>query len=275
MVNLFNYIDRQSPVHKLTGAAKFALLILWMLAAMTTFCTPYLCALTVLAVLLFRLSKIRFRDVAVMIWLTLVFLALNNILIYLFSPEHGVEIYGSRTLLFAGIGRYTVTAQQLLYHLNVVLKYTATIPIVLLFVATTNPSEFAASLNRLGVSYKISYSVALALRYIPDTVREFHDISQSQQARGIEMSRKENMVKRLTNAAAIILPLILSGMDRIDVVTNAMELRGFGKNKTRTWYMGRKFSTGDILCILLGILLVAVSLSYTLWNGGRYWNPFG
>ncbi len=274
MVQLFNYIKRESPIHELTGASKFAALLLWTLAAMTTFWTPYLMILTVGGFLLFRLSKIKLRDVKVMLIVTLVFLAMNNLLIYLFSPEHGVTIYGTRTVLLSLIGRYTITAEQLLYHFNVILKYTSTIPIVLLFVATTNPSEFAASLNQLGVSYRISYSVALALRYIPDTVREFHDISLSQQARGIEMSRKESVFKRLKAATAIIIPLILSSMDRIELISNAMELRGFGKHKKRTWYMGRKFSREDILCIVIGVFLVAVSIGYTVWNGSRYWNPF-
>ena len=37
----------------------------------------------------------------------------------------------------------------------------------------TNPSEFAASLNKIGVNYKIAYSVAIALRYIPDVQRDY------------------------------------------------------------------------------------------------------
>ena len=177
MTNLFNYIDRPSPIHKLTGASKLFGLILWSLGAMSGFHTPFLAVLTVGALVLFQVSKIRVKDISFMLGATLVFLVLNNLLIYLFSPEHGVEIYGSRTVLLEGIGRYTITAEQLFYHLNVVLKYTCTIPIVLLFICTTDPSEFAASLNRIGVSYRISYSVALALRYIPDIQREYHDIS--------------------------------------------------------------------------------------------------
>ena len=75
-------------------------------------------------------------------------------------------------------------------------------------------------------------------------------------------------------AGAIIRPLVLSGMDRIDVIANAMELRGFGKNRRRTWYMGRKFSKADIACILFGILLVVFTSVYAAVNGSRFWNPF-
>ena len=134
-------------------------------------------------------------------------------------------------MLFRIAGPYVVTAEQLFYHLNVILKNACTIPIVLLFVCTTNPSEFAASLNRIGVSYRISYAVALALRYIPDIQREYRDISLAQQARGTEMSKKASLVNRLKAASSILIPLILSSLDRIETISNAMELRGFGKGK--------------------------------------------
>ena len=274
MTNVFNYIDKDSPVHALTGASKCACMILWSVAAMMTFCTPYLILLTVFALLAFKLSKIKLKEVRVLLLFTLVFLFLNNVLIYLFSPEHGVELYSSRHEILHIAGRYNLTLEQGLYHLNVILKYTSTVPVIILFVATTNPSEFAASLNKLGVSYKVSYSVALALRYIPDTISEYHDISLAQQARGIEMSKKESLGKRLRAMSAILSPLIMSSMERIDTVANAMELRGFGKNRKRTWYMSRQFRTGDIAVIALGILMAAVSLAYTAYNGSRYWNPF-
>lgn len=274
MTNLFNYIDRPSPIHRLTGASKLVFLILWTLAAMTSFYTPLLAVMTVLSLILFRIAKLKLSDVSVVLGVMGVYILLNNILIFLFSPLHGVALYGSKTVLFHIAGPYTVTAEQLFYHLNVILKNICTIPIVLLFVCTTNPSEFAASLNRIGVSYRISYAVALALRYIPDIQREYRDISQAQQARGTEMSRKTSFINRLKAASTILIPLILSSMERIETISNAMELRGFGKKQKRTWYSGRAFSKEDIVCITGSLLLLLISLSLTFLNGGRYFNPF-
>ena len=155
-----------------------------------------------------------------------------------------------------------------------ILKYTATIPVVILFISTTQPSEFAASLNKIGVSYKVSYSVSLALRYIPDILDEFHAISLAQQARGVELSGKESLVKRLKGATAILMPLILSSMERIEVVSNAMELRCFGKEPKRTWYRERSFTGLDYTTMVLGFLLIAISIALQFLNKGRYWNPF-
>lgn len=274
MTNLFNYIDRPSPIHRLSGASKLVCLLLWSVAAMTSFYTPLLVVLTVLALILFRMAKLRVKDVSFTLSIMLVYIALNNILIFLFSPAHGVELYGSRTVLIPLPGRYSITAEQLFYHLNVILKNACTIPPVILFVCTTNPSEFAASLNRIGVSYRISYSVALALRYIPDIQREYHDISLAQQARGVEMSKKANLIHRLKAASTILIPLVLSSMERIETISNAMELRGFGKGKKRTWYASRPFTSADYgSMIFCGLLLIA-SLALTAINGGRFFNPF-
>lgn len=273
MTNLFNYIDRQSPIHRLTGATKFVALLLWSFAAMSTYDTRYLAVLAALSFILFGVSKIRLKDVSFMLGFTAAFMVLNNVLVYVFSPQHGTEIYGTCHIIF-GNGKYALTEEQLFYHLNYFLKYLATIPAVLLFVCTTNPSEFAASLNKIGVKYSIAYSVALALRYIPDVQKEYHEISLAQQARGIEMSKKANVIQRLKSASAILIPLILSSMDKIEVVSNAMELRSFGKNKKRTWYMGRKFRTADIITMVFCGLLVAVSFALRKVNGGRFYNPF-
>lgn len=274
MINLFNYIERPSPIHKLTGASKLIALLMFSISTMTSFYTPFLVVVAVIALVLFRVSKIRLREVSFLVGAVTVFMLMNNVLIFLFSPEHGVSLYGSRHVLLSFGGRYAVTQEQLFYHLNLLLKYLCTIPVVILFVCTTNPSEFAASLNRIGVSYRISYAVALALRYIPDIQREYRDISRAQQARGVEMSKKATLIKRLKAASAILIPLVLSSLERIEVVSNAMELRRFGKAKQRTWYAGRDFTKWDYLTIAFSVLLMAVSMLLTFLNGSRFYNPF-
>lgn len=274
MINLFNYIDRPSQIHQLTGASKLVCLVTWSLAAMTSFYTPLLIVLTVASFLLFWYAKLKVKDISFMLGLMIGYIVLNNVLIFLFSPEHGTSLYGTKTVLFKLFGPYEVTAEQLFYHLNVILKNACTIPIVLLFICTTNPSEFAASLSRIGISYRISYAVALALRYIPDIQREYRDISLAQQARGVEMSKKASLIDRLKAASSILIPLILSSMERIETISNAMELRGFGKGAKRTWYSGRKFSKMDIICIVACTALMIVSFLITFLNGTRYFNPF-
>ncbi len=274
MKGIFHYIDRPSVIHDLTGATKLVCLLLWSFAAMSTYDTRFLAALSVLGLVLFGVSKIHLEDVKFMLWFTIVFLFLNNFLVFVLSPQHGVNLYGTRHEIVTLFGNYVVTQEQLFYHLNLLLKYLATIPLVLLFLCTTHPSEFAASLNKIGLGAGPAYSVSLALRLIPDIQRQFHEISQAQQARGIEMSKKESLFRRLKAASTILVPLILSSMERIDIISNAMELRGFGKSRKRTWYMARPFTWKDYLAMGVCVAFLILSMALNVLNGGRFWNPF-
>lgn len=271
---MLSYIDKESPIHKLTGATKLICFILWAIASMITYDTRILFGMFIIGLVIFKLSRIKFKEVSFILYFILFFLLLNNLLIFLFAPYQGVEIYGTRQDLFHLVGPYTVTAEQLFYQLNVTLKYFSVIPMALLFMVATEPSEFASSLNKIGVSYRISYSVAIALRYIPDIQREYVDISFAQQARGIDMSKKEKLGKRIKNSAAIIMPLIFSSLDRIDAISSAMELRAFGENKKRTWYNERKFTAIDYIAIILILIVLIISIVLVAKNNGRFYNPF-
>lgn len=268
------YIDRESPVHKLTGATKLICLILCSLIVMLTYDTRVLIGMLIFSAAVFKLSKIRFREVSFVFYMILFFLLLNNIAIFIFSPFEGVKIYGTRTELFKLTGPYVVTAEQLFYHFNISLKYFAAIPIALLFITATNPSEFAASLSRIGISYRIAYAVAIALRYIPDVQRDYRDIAFAQQTRGIDLSKKEKLSKRIKNITAILMPLIFSSLQRIETISCAMELRAFGSQKKRTWYRERKFTALDYGILGITAVLFIFSMIVTISNGSRFYNPF-
>ncbi|WP_413518246.1 energy-coupling factor transporter transmembrane component T family protein [Carnobacterium maltaromaticum] len=271
---LLGYIPNTTPIHRLNGASKLICLILLSVACMTTYDTRFLLFMCAFSVLLFALSKIRWRQISFVVKFILIFSLLNILAVYIFAPEYGVELYGSRTVLWEGIGRYTITSEQLFYEFNLILKYICTIPLALVFLLTTNPSEFASSLNRIGVSYKISYSVALALRYIPDIQEDFFNISQAQQARGYEMSKKGKLFSRLKGTARIVLPLIFSSLERIEVISTAMELRRFGKSKKRTWYAEKPYHTSDYFAVAIALILTIISFTLIYLNGSRFYNPF-
>lgn len=271
---LLGYLPNTTPIHRLNGASKLICLILLSVACMTTYDTRFLLFMCAFSVLLFALSKIRWRQISFVVKFILIFSLLNILAVYIFAPEYGVELYGSRTVLWEGIGRYTITSEQLFYEFNLILKYICTIPLALVFLLTTNPSEFASSLNRIGVSYKISYSVALALRYIPDIQEDFFNISQAQQARGYEMSKKGKLFSRLKGTARIVLPLIFSSLERIEVISTAMELRRFGKSKKRTWYTEKPYHTSDYFAVAIALILTIISFTLIYLNGSRFYNPF-
>ena len=269
------YIDQDSPIHRLAGASKLLMVLLVSIAAMITYDTRFLLLTIVASIGMFSLAKVPLREIKGILLLIFGFMLLNSLMIFLFAPEEGVKIYGTRHEILHLFGDYFLTQEQLFYQLNVIIKYFSIMPLALIFFVTTEPSEFASSLNALGISYKAGYSVALALRYIPDVRRTFHEISQAQQARGIDLSRKAKLTARIRGSMAILFPLIFSSMDKIETISNAMELRCFGKYPHRTWYRGRFFSRNDHCVILISALNVVIAIYLNILNHGRFFNPFG
>ena len=274
MSTTLSFIPKDSVIHKMTGTSKLVFFLLWSIAAMVTYDTRILLALFAIGLCLLKVSKLTWKDIKVAVVFMAVLMSMNMIGIYIFSPEQGVRIYGTRHEIAHIFGRYSIVQEQLFYMFNFLLKYFAVIPVALIFIMATNPSEFASSLNKIGVSYRVGYAVSIALRYIPDVQRDYHEISQAQQARGIDLSKKDGLFVRIKNSAAILFPLVLSSLQRIETISNAMELRGFGKNKKRTWIIQRPFEMRDYVAMAIAVLILVVSLGTLFITGSRYWNPF-
>lgn len=274
MAKLLTYEKKDTWIDRLCGVTKLIFFLAWSITSMLTYDTRVLAVMFVISLVLFQLSKTDWKQVGGIFKLIMIFMIINLLAIFIFAPEQGSRIYGTETVLFPIAGNYVVTAEQLFYEWNILLKYFTIVPSVFIFIVTTDPSEFAASLNRIGVSYNIGYAISVALRYIPDVQDDFHKIRNAQEARGIEMSSKAKFMDRVKNTASIIFPLIFTSMERIDTVSNAMELRGYGKHKKRTWYSGRKLQKADYLTIAATLVFMAAALVITYHDGSRFYNPF-
>ena len=272
---LFDYIEKDNYVFNLSGMTKLLCFLILTFTVMFSYDIRVILAVLVFSFLVLYVSEIRFSQIKIMLYYVLVFIAINFVLTFLFSPLYGVEIYGTKHVLFRITERYTVTAEQLLYQMTKVTKYLSVIPLGMMFLLTTNPSEFAASLSSIGISYKAAFAVSLTLRYFPDMIRDYNDISLAQQARGLDLSKKERVWTRIKNMMNIFVPLIFSSLDRVEVISNAMDLRGFGKHRKRTWYAFRPLGRNDALAIAACVMIALGSMAVSfLVNHGRFWNPF-
>ena len=272
---LFSYSQLDTFIHRLSGLTKLICLLLLTSSVMLTFDIRIIFGIMILSIILFRIAKVEFKKVKLMFIYVFIFLITNFFLTFLFEPLYGVEIYGTCHELFRISNRYIVTLEQLFYQFTKFSKYLSVIPLGLIFFFTTNPSEFASSLNNVGVSYRACSAVSLTLRYFPDVQRDYHTISLAQQARGVEMSNKEKVLKRLKNMSNILIPLIFSTLDRVELITNAMDLRGYGKNSKRTWYSYRKLNKNDYLSITICALILLFTLYMRFFvTKSLFYNPF-
>jgi len=272
---LIGYADRHTFLNRLSGSTKLLCFVGLSIIGMMTYDTRYLIGIMLFSLVVFHFSKIKYREISFVVSVIIGFSVLNLVMVYVFAPHYGVSIYGTEHLLLGSNQHYfNLTTEQLFYEFNLLLKYTFAVPLALIFLMTTNPSEFAASLNKIGISYRVSYSVAIALRYIPDVQSDYRTISLAQQARGFEISKKAKFMTRVRGGIQILLPLIFSSLDRIEIISQAMELRRFGKGKHRSWYMAQKFRANDYLALAVVACLILLGIFLFHVNGGRFWNPF-
>ena len=148
---LFDYIDRDNFIFNLSGLTKLVCFLFMTFAVMFSYDIRYILFVMVLSAVFFKISGIEFKQIKLMSIYVAIFLLINFLLTYLFSPQYGTEIYGTTHELFRFNSRYTVTVEQLLYQITKTTKYASVVPMGMIFLLTTNPSEFAASLDRKSV----------------------------------------------------------------------------------------------------------------------------
>ena len=149
---ILGYQPGNSFIHALNATTKMIFLILVSIACMVTYDTRFLIAICILSLILLKIAGIKWKQVSFIVKFIIVFAVINILAVFIFQPTYGESLYHSKTVLI-NAGYFTLTAQELFYLLNVSLKYICSIPLVLLFLLTTNPSQFAASLNKtIGLS---------------------------------------------------------------------------------------------------------------------------
>ncbi|HFR3814471.1 TPA: energy-coupling factor transporter transmembrane protein EcfT [Streptococcus suis] len=271
---LIGYHPGTGLIHSLSAVSKLLFFLIVSILAMITYDTRLILFVAVFSLALFKMSGIRYKEISLVLILTIIFAAMNALMVHLFAPRYGVELYGADTPLLSGLGVYSLTSQQAFYLVNLLLKYFCTVPLAIIFLMTTHPSQFASSLNQIGVSYKVAYAVSLTMRYIPDIQEEFYTIRMSQEARGLELSKKGKLMDRIKGNLSLVIPLIFSSLERIDTISTAMELRRFGKNKKRTWYTQQPLQRIDYAVLLFILALVVVTIYLFFVNQGRFYNPW-
>ncbi|MGR5152818.1 energy-coupling factor transporter transmembrane component T family protein [Photobacterium swingsii] len=269
-----SYVNTGSMLHSLNGITKFLLFMGWVTMVLITFDIRVIFGLIAVGLWLLKQSKVPFKVYKPLLMGTSVVLMMNALFMFLIAPQQGMEYMGSQTVLLPLPGSYSITAETLFYLATVTLKYFSMFPIALVFVFTTHPTEFSASLNKLGVPYRIAYAVSLTLRYLPEVTKDFINIMHAQQARGVDISKNVPVFKRIRNVAKILGPLIFSSLDRADVISNAMTLRGFGRNKRRSWYSLKPLQTRDYAVLATVALVLAIGLMNRYQSESLFWYPF-
>lgn len=262
---VINYTPGPTFLHKLSGFTKVFLFLVMTVAIISTFDIRILIPLLIINVIQVISMKPNWKPILVMFSITFVTVTLiGNVMLFAVSPDAGLNNVGAENILIQFSDKYYISKEFLWYILVVFIKRTTSFFSVMAFALATTPSEFASGLNKCGLPYKICTIVSLAYRTIPDIANDFINIRNSMMMRGVEFSKKARLWTRLKNTVLMLIPLIFTAFGKVGNIANAMDLRGYGKHKKRTWYAENDPTKGDYIVRALTVILLLMTIYYII-----------
>lgn len=266
---LIKYDLGNTFLEKLNAKTKILLFLICIVLLMVSFDFRIILPSFLFNLILFLSLKTKTKAVKIVIIFVFFMNLFNIFLFYLVNPTIGNEISGKYTLLMKFNNFYVITYETLFYFLVRMLKVMGSLFISLWFILSITPSELALGVYKCGLPYKYSTMLSLGLRYIPDIYRDFSNIKESMQMRGLELdSKKASLMKRIRANIKILLPLILISFEKVDIISSAMDLRGYGHEKTRTYYQDRENTYRDniingVIALQLIVVIIYFYLKFT------------
>lgn len=271
---VINFIPGNTTLHKMTGGTKVLLFVLFTVAVIATFDIRVLLPLMAVPFIAIVSMKPNYKPLLFLFGFTFVTVGIiGSIMLIIVSPDAGLTHVGASTIIWRLGNSVYVTRETLWYLLVTFIKRTASFAVVIAFALATTPSEFASGLNFLHLPYKVCIIVSLAYRTIPDIAHRFIDIRNSMQMRGVELdARRASLGKRLKHTGVMLVPLIISSFGKVESIANAMDLRGFGRLKKRTWFAEHELTRADKIARAFSAVFAAAVLFYIIY--AKIINPY-
>lgn len=242
-MELYLYLDRDTFLHRLDPRSKMGLLASLFAVAFVFDSPVYAAGVLGLVFIVVTMAK-AWENVRKALPLLAIIAVVTIILFAVTSP-------GTTTLWWA------VTTEGLLYGITVALRLVALIVSGLIFLSITSNEEVAIGLVKVGLPYRFSFSISTALRLVPTIIGTAVTIVQAQRSRGHDID-SGNIFARLRKFAPIIIPVFVSTIRSTQVFAMALESKGFGAERQRTYLQNPRFTYQDLLTwIALTLILVA------------------
>ncbi len=243
---LTTYAYRDSFVFRLDPRVKVAWLGVMLLVSITTSRPALLAAYLVLILAAAALAGVPFGH----LWPTArAMLSVAAVIIFIQLFLHP----GPHPLL--QVGGVRLYREGLPIGLEVALRIYCIVLASLLTFIWMDPTSLTLMLLKTGLNYRYAMLVSLSLRTFPLLERELGKIYDSQQARGMEL---RGTLRKLIRLLAVMMPFVLRALRRANEIAVAMELRGFGYRRERTWQRTIALGSWD-RTVLLALAVAAIA----------------
>jgi energy-coupling factor transport system permease protein len=247
-MDMFLYIDKKTPVHRLDPRTKLLLMFLSFVLALS-FRSFVILSSVLVAVLLYgaagsALSNLRRIRVVLMM------IASFSVVIWSVATPSD-----SRFLLFS--------LEGLLYGVMVAIKTDLMIISGMIFLSTTKIEEIAGGLVKLKLPYRGAFAFSTAIRLVPMIVATSYTIIQAQKSRGLDLD-SGSMLQRVRKYVPLVVPTLVSVIRGTNVFSMALESKGFGYSDTRTNLLELRMKRNDWLTLGGALLVVAAAFFFNM-----------
>lgn len=191
-------------------------------------------------------AKMLLKGLKPLRWIILITFVINVI----FTP--GTPIFSLGPISFSEEG--VILALRMAFRLCLLVLGTSLLTLTTSPVSLTDGIEgLLKPLKIIGFpAHELAMMITIALRFIPTLIDETDKIIKAQKARGADFE-SGNIINRAKNMVPLIVPLLLSSINRADELSIAMEARCYNGDNGRTKLNPLKLTGRDILIFLVCI----------------------
>lgn len=247
-MSIYLYLDRETLFHRFNPITKILSLILFFVSAMAFTHPLYLILLFIIVmVLILRANAlVNIRRV----WVIMVSIAIFSTVLWTFF-YHG-ETYKQSFFYGLGMG----------IRLNVMLLAG------ILFLSCTRIEDFTAGLHKMGVPFPVSFALSLAFRLVPRFVLTGQTVIDAQKSRGLDLE-SGNLFQRLKKYTPLLIPILITALRNVDLLSMALESRAFGTWGKRTYFTKYRYLKIDWVALVGMSLLTAICLYLSFSGYGK------
>jgi len=256
-MRLVLYLDHRTWIHRLHPVVRFSGMIAFFITAFVVERPQWLLPLAALLLVLLwgtgsltNVYRLRYLFVLVFIMTFIVW-----------TLSYGAD--GSDPLFVWG--PLTISRTAPIFALGMAIRLNTFLAAGILFLSTTRVEEFAYALARIGVPYKLGFTMTLAFRLVPAFLDAAYSVVQAQRCRGLDFEHG-SLWRRLRRYVAVIVPVFMGGLRRADNMAMALEARGFQSTHPRTMLRPVHFGPTDAATL---VALAVLTVTYlVLWSYG-------
>ena len=257
---VLNYIRKDSPLHRMDALSKL-LAVLIISLGVYFFQQPWQLATMFFLLILNGVFLVRVDPRTVL--LTFSIFVLFGLFVFFFQM-----LGHPQGTLYLKIGPIRITDSGL-FNASIYLFRMATIGCsAVLYLWTTKPKDFVVGLIKLGIPYRFGFAVLVALRFLPLINDEVRKIQDAHTIRGVPQG--SGIRGWLGRWSRYLFPILANGMRKAETAAMAMEGRGFGLYKDRTYINPFRWTASGLALLGFVIALTAV-LGVT--GGFRFMQP--